>query len=142
MTPGYVSDAVRQLVRERADERCEYCLSAQRYVMGVLEVDHIKPVSRGGSDDETNLSLACPLCNNHKNDQTDAVDPNSGIKVELFHPRQHYWQDHFTWSADGTHIVGLTTQGRATVVALKLNHPVAVMVRRSWVAVGWHPPKE
>jgi hypothetical protein len=28
-------------VAETAGERCGYCLSAQRYVMGVLEVDEI-----------------------------------------------------------------------------------------------------
>jgi hypothetical protein len=41
---------------------------------------------------------------------------------------------------DGTHIIGRTACGRATVKALKLNHSFAITVRRSWVSVGWHPP--
>jgi L-lactate dehydrogenase (cytochrome) len=32
--------------------------------------------------------------------------------------------------------------GRATVIALQLNHVMAVMVRREWVAAGWHPPED
>ena len=39
-------------------------------------------------------------------------------------------------------IVGLTSTGRATVVALNLNRPSLVKARQAWVAVGWHPPKE
>lgn len=44
------------------------------------------------------------------------------------------------WSQDGTQIEGITAAGRATVRALQLNHVISVMVRRSWVAAGWHPP--
>jgi hypothetical protein len=43
---------------------------------------------------------------------------------------------------DGSKIVGLTPVGRATAIALNLNHPLIVEARRLWSAVGWHPPKE
>ena len=33
-----------------------------------------------------------------------------------------------------------TPCGRATVMALQMNNLIAVMVRREWVAAGWHPP--
>ena len=36
------------------------------------------------------------------------------------------WSDHFTWSADGTRILGRTPCGRATVVCLQLNNVIAV----------------
>jgi hypothetical protein len=46
------------------------------------------------------------------------------------------------WSADGLQIVGRTPTGRATVAALQLNNVIAVTVRRSWIAAGWHPPQK
>jgi geranylgeranyl pyrophosphate synthase len=58
----------------------------------------------------------------------------------LFNPRRQKWSRHFVWSEDGTLIIGKTACGRATVVALQLNNPIAVLVRQQWVAVGWHPP--
>jgi 5-methylcytosine-specific restriction endonuclease McrA len=43
---------------------------------------------------------------------------------------------------DGTHILGRTPCGRATVLALRLNNMIAVTVRRQWTSVGWHPPSD
>jgi hypothetical protein len=34
--------------------------------MGTLQIEHWWPVSRGGSDDASNLCLACELCNQAK----------------------------------------------------------------------------
>ena len=56
-------EATRDGVRARANNRCEYCLSHQAYVMGRLQVDHVWPIAKGGSDEEENLCLACELCN-------------------------------------------------------------------------------
>jgi hypothetical protein len=109
--------------------------------MGALEIEHIRPKAAGGTDDESNLWLACRLCNAFKASQTQAADPRTGRVVELFHPRQDRWHDHFRWSRDGTRIIGRTACGRATVVALRLNNVVAVTVRRHWVNAGWHPPE-
>jgi hypothetical protein len=46
---GYVSDAVRKRVRQAARDRCGYCLSHQRYLLGPLEIEHFVPRVRGGS---------------------------------------------------------------------------------------------
>ena len=64
--------------------------------MGRLQIDHIKPVAKWGSDEEENLCLACELCNQHKWTQTDGVDLQSGQRVVLFNPRQDRWAEHFT----------------------------------------------
>ncbi|KAA0013353.1 MAG: HNH endonuclease [Thermoplasmata archaeon] len=32
----------------------------------IMEVDHIKPVSKGGGDNPANLRLLCPRCNKKK----------------------------------------------------------------------------
>jgi HNH endonuclease len=135
-----VSETVRQQVRERARNRCEYCLSHQDYTMGRLQIDHIQPVVKGGADDIDNLGLACELCNQSKWKQTEGIDPETQLIVSLFHPRFQVWQDHFEWVDNGTRILGLSSEGRTTVVALKLNNPLAVRVRSNWVQAGWHPP--
>jgi 5-methylcytosine-specific restriction endonuclease McrA len=142
MTSHYIGEEIRQRVIEQAKNRCGYCLSAQDYVMGPLEIEHIRPKSVGGSDNEDNLWLACRLCNGYKRSQIEAIDPQSNKKVTLFNPRFQKWSKHFEWSESGTHIIGRTPQGRATVVALQLNNQVAITVRRNWVSAGWHPPAE
>ncbi|MFK0733147.1 MAG: HNH endonuclease [Gloeotrichia echinulata GP01] len=135
-----LSETIRQRVRERAENRCEYCLSNQDYIMGRLQIDHIQPLAKGGDDTEDNLCLACELCNQYKWTQTEGLDPQAGEIVSLFNPRQQTWQEHFTWSTEGTKIIGLTACGRATVRALRLNNSLAVTVRKNWVKAGWHPP--
>jgi hypothetical protein len=86
--------------------------------------------------------LACHSCNEFKGTQVESEDTVTGEIVELFHPRQQRWSEHFRWSLDGTKIVGLTPIGRATTVALKMNNSLIVESRQLWVAVGWHPPVE
>lgn len=54
---------VRILARDRY--RCAYCLT----VGGALEVDHIVPVSRGGSNNDDNLTAACKPCNRGKSNK-------------------------------------------------------------------------
>lgn len=136
-----ISEEVRERVRQRAGNRCEYCLSHQDYVMGRLQIDHIQPVAKGGSDLEDNLCLACELCNQYKWTQTEGLDIQTGETISLFNPRQQRWTEHFVWSSDGTQIIGRTNCGRVTVEALRLNNSVAVTVRRNWVRAGWHPPQ-
>ena len=130
-------------VREAAGDRCGYCRCPQHLVYVPLEVDHIIPIAFGGSDDEANLWLACPICNRHKSDKSAARDRRSGALVPLFNPRTRLWVDHFQWSEYGLLVEGRTAIGRATVVALHLNDdPIALTVRRSWILAGWHPPAE
>jgi 5-methylcytosine-specific restriction endonuclease McrA len=73
-----VSAQLRERVRRQAEDRCGYCLSAQRYVFAPLEIDHIVPTARGGTDDEDNLWLACRMCNGFKSDRMAMVDPYYG----------------------------------------------------------------
>ncbi|MEO1300160.1 MAG: HNH endonuclease, partial [Cyanobacteria bacterium J06636_16] len=95
-----------------------------------FSIEHIIPLSRGGTNDLDNLALACQGCNNHKYIQTDAYDPISGVKVSLYNPRFHNWQEHFTWNQDFTLLLGLTPTGRATVDRLQLNREGVVNLRR------------
>lgn len=54
--------ALRAFIFDRDCDTCQYC----GVVGGRLECDHIIPVSRGGSNDPSNLSTACYDCNRAK----------------------------------------------------------------------------
>jgi HNH endonuclease len=142
MARASISAAVERRVRAIAQNRCGYCLSPQHLVMARLEIEHIIPLAKGGSNAETNLWLACPICNRFKGGKTTAVDTESGDTVPLFNPRAQTWSNHFHWSDDGLHIIGHTAIGRATVAALHLgDDPDVLEVRSYWVLAGWHPPE-
>lgn len=140
MTSYSVPRSLREEVRQRAGFRCEYCLTAE-WLNGIeSEIDHIIPRSTSGTSDSSNLCLAGTSCNGYKQARSSAVDPNSGEIVSLFNPRLQQWHAHFTWSDDATRIIGLTPTGRATVEALRMNHPLLVSARTIWVTTGYHPP--
>lgn len=142
MSKTRISATTRQRIAEAARHRCGYCLTSEQIIGPLLEIDHYIPESHGGTSDEDNLWLACPLCNSHKADRIGAVDPTTRMTVPIFNPRRERWSEHFEWIADGTVILGKTPAGRATVAALQMNHPEMVITRRLWAAVGWHPPEE
>ena len=71
VSAGYVSGTLRYEVLKRARFRCELCgVSAD---VRALEVDHIVPRNKGGTDDPDNLQALCYRCNSMKRDR-DATD--------------------------------------------------------------------
>lgn len=126
----------------QARQRCGYCLTLESVVGAPMELEHLIPESLGGLTEEENLWLACPRCNLHKADRIVARDPVTGRAIRLFNPRRQLWKTHFRWSEEGDEVIGITPTGRATVAALQLNRPALVLARRSWTAVGWHPPSD
>lgn len=107
-------------MRSRAGQRCVYCQLLQSdSPLAVLHVEHIIPRKHGGSDDLSNLALACIDCNLHKGANLAGLDPETGVLTELFHPRQHRWEDHFAWK--GIRILGKTAVGRTTLQVLNMN---------------------
>jgi hypothetical protein len=133
--------ALRRKIAIAAQFRCSYCLTAQQISGAQMHVEHIIPLARGGTSDESNLCLACAWCNSYKGAQTHAVDPLSSVLTPLFNPRTETWSTHFRWSDDGAEIIGVTSTGRATVVALRLNNELIAAARRQWALAGWHPPQ-
>lgn len=133
---------LRRQVIVRAQYRCEYCRSPEDFSLDTFTIDHVQPVAEAGSDDLDNLAFACHNCNNRKQDDRTALDPETRDRVPLYHPRQDRWSDHFQWSEDALTIVPMTATGRATVVRLQLNRTGAINVRRALLALGEeHPPK-
>jgi hypothetical protein len=101
-------------------------------------VEHIEPKSAGGTDETSNLAMTCQGCNNHKYVSTSAMDPESGQRVPLYHPRRDRWDEHFRWSPDLTAIIGTTPTGRATMEKLRLNRPELINPRRLLRDAGPH----
>jgi 5-methylcytosine-specific restriction endonuclease McrA len=133
---------LRREVTQRAQGRCEYCRSQEAFSLDTFTIDHIHPVAGSGTDEPDNLAFACHNCNNRKQDDTTAIDPQTQERVPLFHPRHDRWSDHFFWSEDALTIVPATATGRATIMRLHLNRTGAVNVRRALLVLGEeHPPK-
>ena len=141
MPSSRVTGELRQRVFDYARFRCGYCQTSQLVIGPLLEIDHIIPESRGGGSEEPNLWVACPFCNSRKSDRTEGFDAESETTVRLFNPRVDAWDEHFEWQEAGAVIQGKTAIGRATVIALDMNHPDIVATRRLWIIAGWHPPK-
>lgn len=59
-------------------------------------------------------------------------------RFALFHPRKDAWNDHFY--GDEYEVVGLTTVGRATIVALDMNHARRFRIRQAEQLFGLFPP--
>jgi hypothetical protein len=137
-----ISEIIRQQVISEADYRCEYCKTSSRLTGTPLIMDHILPRSLSGTDTRDNLAASCYRCNEFKSSKTEALDPQDQQLVPLFDPRTHSWSTHFTWSNGGTHIIGLTPIGRATVIALRLNNESLVTARSIWIEFAWHPPTD
>lgn len=70
--------SVRFEVFKRDKFTCQYCGATAPDV--ILEVDHIKPVSKGGSNEIINLVTACRDCNRGKTSKE--LSDNSAVKLQ------------------------------------------------------------
>ncbi len=129
-----VSAALRRLVAERAELRCEYCLLPQEFALRKHQPDHIIPRQHGGETSAANLALACVRCNRAKGPNLGSLDPLTGELVRFFDPRHEEWSDHF--NLDGALIKPLTAQARVTVKIFLLNQPQRVAERQQLLEVG------
>ena len=79
-TDDPVPGSVRYEVLKRAGGRCELCGVSHEEVQ--LDVDHIVPRSKGGSNDESNLQVLCRTCNAQKlnRDDTDFREVNASYE--------------------------------------------------------------
>jgi hypothetical protein len=129
---------LRRLVIRRAGNRCEYCLLSQTGQEATFHVDHILAEANGGLTAEQNLAFACVSCSLRKEARQSGVDPETGKRVSLFHPRRDDWEKHFPWH--GVEVVGITAKGRATIAVLRLNRPSILVIRDDESLRGRFPP--
>jgi 5-methylcytosine-specific restriction endonuclease McrA len=115
-----IDSAIRKLVRERAQNRCEYCHIHQNDELHIdFHIEHIVARQHSGGDEPSNLALACHHCNRRKGPNLTAIDPHTNQIARLFNPREQKWEEHFI--SNGAIIVGTTPVGRATVRLLQIN---------------------
>ncbi len=113
--------ATRHIVRERAGNRCEYCLLPAAALEVSLHVEHIVARQHGGGEGLENLALACDRRNLYKGPNLAGIDPATGDITALFNPRVDNWPEHFRWRE--AWVDGTTARGRATVHLLRMNAP-------------------
>ncbi len=120
-----VSPETRELVRQRANRRCEYCGVDETDAGGELTIDHYRPRAYGGSDDASNLIYACGRCNIYKHDYW----PEGKDAPRLWNPRQEPFTAHFIELPGGTW-KSRTPTGTLTLRQLRLNRPQLVAHRQ------------
>jgi len=74
-----------------------------------------------------------------KGDRITAIDPETKRRVRLFNPRNEKREEHFRWNNKYTKLIGRTPKGRATIIALNVNHASLVQGRWFWLASGLFP---
>lgn len=131
----YISEKLRQAVKERSTFRCEYCRLHESDGYFPHEIDHIYAEKHGGETLSENLCLACADCNRYKGSNLCSLDPQTGEITALFHPRQNDWHEHFTLRNDGN-IQAITARGRVTIRVLSLNRSELVAERIRLIKLG------
>jgi hypothetical protein len=111
----------RSRVRDRAENRCEYCRIHQQHYIITSHIEHIVAQQHHRGSDEANLALACHFCNRHKGPHLTGMDPTTGELTRFFNPRTDTWSQHFQLQAGC--IIGLTPVRRTTVYVIHMNRP-------------------
>jgi 5-methylcytosine-specific restriction endonuclease McrA len=130
-----IDERTRHLVRQRADDRCEYCRLRQAHdAFHSFQIEHIIARQHRGGDDPGNLALACHTCNSHKGTNLFGRDPDTDESVRLFHPRDDVWTAHFRFN--GPLVAGISAIGRTTAWLLRMNSPQRLELRRVLIELG------
>jgi HNH endonuclease len=133
-----MDESLRQFVRRRAGERCEYCRLPEPLLPHAFTIDHVVARQHGGPTHTDNLAFVCQHCNCHKGPNIAGLDPVTRRLTRLFNPRQDRWEDHFEWA--GHELAGMTDIGRTTVVVLAMNDDDMRGLRAVLMLEGLFPP--
>ena len=124
----YISDSLRQKIKQRADNRCEYCRLHQDDFFFPFEIDHVLSLRHGGATKFDNLALSCSICNRNKAADIGTYLDEKREFIRLFNPRTDTWRDHF--DINHGELYPLTLIGRATTKLLDLNNPDRIILRQ------------
>lgn len=129
---------LRDAVRARSNGQCEYCQLPDAFSDEPFWIDHVVAEQHGGATRFENLAFCCMRCNRQKGPNLAGRDPITNQLAFLFDPRKDTWNVHFEWAS--ATLIGKTSVGRATVVALNMNHPARMSARAALVSEGVFPP--
>lgn len=130
----YIPDTTRDFVRQRANNRCEYCGLPEGYSFYSHQIDHVIPLKHRGDSEVKNLGLACFDCNNAKSSDVASYDEETNELTPLYNPRTQKWDEHFVME-NGV-IKGKTAIGRVTVFTLNMNRPEQIEMRNDLFQAG------
>lgn len=134
------SETYRELVVARAGGGCEYCRLLE-FASGVtFHIEHVIPLSAGGTTVISNLALSCPGCNLSKSSRTTGSDETGTVR-NLFNPRAYQpsllgWHLHFALDRETGKIIPRTPTGVATVSTLNMNADHRSSARRLQIQAG------
>jgi hypothetical protein len=112
-------------VRRHYDFRCGYCGVSEADSGGELTVDHYRPVSAGGGDEDDNLVYACFRCNLYKSNYFPAgEDLAHGLRV--LHPLRDDITAHLREDETSHRLLALTETGGFHINLLQLNRPALI----------------
>ncbi len=131
----YIPEALRRLVAERANHRCEYCRLSALDSFFAFHIDHIISLKHGGRTTSDNLAYACQICNLNKGSDIYTFLTNPALPIRFFNPRTDVWKDHFEADISGV-AIAKTLIGAATIKILDLNHPESIIERREMMRFG------
>ena len=126
---SYISNELRRLTAERAENKCEYCCLPQKARISKYEIEHILPRQHGGQTVLENLALACLRCNRRKGTNLGSFDVETGDFTLFFNPRTQVWTEYFRLLESGE-IKPLTAEARVTIKILQINNDERIEERQ------------
>ena len=95
MEHPYLSKSLRQMVVDRSDHLCEYCLIHEDDTVLGCAIDYIISLKHSGPNTEDNLAHACVFCNRCKGSDVGSMIWETQEFVRFYNPRRDRWSEHF-----------------------------------------------
>ena len=120
----HVNDSQRQRILDRDGYRCQWTADSTSHD-GPLVIDHIVPVSMGGSSDDSNLRALCRRHNARARRNQGIKCP--GIELSDSISRRGYTADMFAREIDVPHVVVLAWIANRRPVPLYVQRMIRVL---------------
>jgi len=137
MERAYLNKSLRQLVIDRSDHLCEYCLIHDDDTVLGCAIDHIISLKHGGPNTADNLAYACVFCNRYKGSDVGSMIWETQEFVRFYNPRRDLWSEHF--QLDGVTIAALSSIGEVTARILGFNDRERLLERQVLIDRGRYP---
>ncbi len=133
----YISESLREFVKNRAGGICEYCLINIEDTYFGGEIDHIISLKHKGKTESENLAYSCQPCNRNKGSDLGSIAEKTGTLIRFFNPRIDLWSDHFILKQ--AKISPLTEIGEVTEQIFEFNETERIHERKGLIEIGHYP---